>query len=172
MPLHKSQWCSTVAITGTKFLTLNSICLIISLCLFPLFSCSLLTLLMNMNEWTTFSPFNMIHNCDTGRTAAVILLYCHNDMLNNWQCKFTTDAQTDPRLGSPMNWILNISINEQAVHFRMNVLKSDLKTVEKPCFRQLDFTAETVYLYTPWTSSEHSSSHIYLCYTAHLLNRN
>jgi len=35
----------------------------------------------------------------------------------------------------PMSWIRDVSINKQAVHFRMNVLNSNLKAVEEPCLR-------------------------------------
>ena len=48
----------------------------------------------------------------------------------------------------PMIWILNVRINKHAVHFRMNVLKSDLKAIEKPRLRQLYFTTETIHLHS------------------------
>jgi len=48
----------------------------------------------------------------------------------------------------PVNRILNVSINKHAVHFRMDVLNSDLKAVEKTSLRQLHFTTEAVYLLT------------------------
>jgi len=47
-----------------------------------------------------------------------------------------------------MSRISDVGINQQAVHFRVNILDSDLKAVEEPRFWQLHFTAETTYLHT------------------------
>lgn len=39
--------------------------------------------------------------------------------------------------------IFDVRIDEQTVHFRMNILHCDLKPVEKSRFRNLNFLAES-----------------------------
>jgi len=52
------------------------------------------------------------------------------------------------RLYSPLSRISDVGINQQAVHFRVNILDSDLKAIEEPRLWQLHFTAETIHLHT------------------------
>jgi len=42
--------------------------------------------------------------------------------------------------------ITNVSVDEEAVHLRMNVLQRNLEAVEEPRFRNLDFTREITHL--------------------------
>lgn len=46
----------------------------------------------------------------------------------------------------PLNRIFDVRVDQQAVHFRMNVLDGDLEAVEEASFGDLHFLAETFHL--------------------------
>jgi len=67
-----------------------------------------------------------------------------------------------PTIYSPLHWVLNVGIDQHAVHFRVNVLDGNLEAVEEPCLGDLHFTAEAVYLPTINTCLSFGSSSVNL----------
>lgn len=47
---------------------------------------------------------------------------------------------------SPLLWLPDVGVDQEAVHLRVDVLHGDLKTVEATCLRHLHFLHEALHL--------------------------
>lgn len=69
--------------------------------------------------------------------------------LNNSSLENESDSPTDAmpmKLNEPFTRLFDVGVNQETVHFRVNIFNGDLKAIETASFRDLNFWAEFLHL--------------------------